>query len=408
MKAAIIAIGGELTNGHTLDTNSQWIAQQLSEWGFDVEFHCNIPDTAPAITRILHYVKEHYSIALMTGGLGPTKDDITKLVLCDFFQDTMIPNETYKHILEAYYTGKNRVLPVEFEHQYSFPSKATLLCNKMGTAPGLYFKEDGFHLFAMPGVPFEMKYIVGNEISPVLSSIFQKPLHLKHSFQVGYIGEVSIEEKVAYLLDQYPDLYFSYLPQFSSVTFSVTTLNDRFDVPTFKLIVDTIRNLLTPYIYSEIQESVAQAVIRNLKKHQLSIGCAESCSGGIIGHLLTNVEGSSDAYMGSLNTYSNSAKINILGVDQELIERYTAISEQVAVSMAQNAQRMFQSHLGISTTGYIEKNDSIEKAFVHTAITNGSETEHHKIILPYDRDTNKMYLANQLLYRVWQFIETHY
>lgn len=407
MNAAIIAIGGELVNGHTLDTNSQWIATHLENLGFNVQLHINIADREEDIVNAVRYAMRHCRVLVLSGGLGPTQDDVTKLALCRVWGCTMEPREAYRLHLEQLYIKRNKPVPENLGIQYTFPAIARLISNELGTAPGLYIGQDDHHLIALPGVPFEMKHIWVREVEPLLQEHFPAQKLLRHHFEVALVGEVYIEERLTALRMQYPDLYFSYLPFYGSVDFSITATRPGFDAVVFNGVVRDIRRLLEPYIYSESSESIAAAVIRLLQKHTLSIGCAESCSGGFIGHQLTNVPGASEVYLGSLNTYSISAKINILGVPADLISVHTATSREVAEVMAQRAHIVFGSDIGISTTGYIETSEEQPVAFVHTAITNGRELEHHLITLPYDRDANKQYLANRLLFYTYAFIRKY-
>lgn len=404
MNAAIIAIGGELLNGHVLDTNSQWMATRLEALGIRVVLHMNIADGKEDIIAAVQYAMKRCTLLVLTGGLGPTLDDVTKLAVSSIFGCAMEPRESYRLYLEQLYARRNKTFPAHLTIQYTFPSAAQLIPNELGTAPGLYLAQEEHRLIALPGVPFEMKHIWNREVVPLLQSLYPSAPVRNCHFYVGLVGEVYIEERLAALRAQYPEIYYSYLPSYSMVDFSITAPVSGFDEGIFNSLTARIRELLFPYVYSESTADIAAVVIRQLQHSGLTIGCAESCSGGYIGHRLTNVPGASTVYLGSLNTYSISAKIGVLGVPESLIVAHTAISREVAEVMAANACRVLGADIGISTTGYIEKSNTQPDAFVHTAITNGIVSEHHIIRLPYDREANKQYLANQLLFHTAAFI----
>lgn len=408
MNISILTLGSELTNGQILDTNTQWIAQQVQQMGFSIKLHLTVADNIPEITSALQYCQANSNIILMTGGLGATDDDKTLQALCSWSQDTLIVDEALQTHISNYYSRSNRPIPSYITQLSSVPQKAKILYNQLGLAPGLLLHHQDCFCIAMPGVPFEMKHVFTEQVQPWLQAQYpnlQAPKSLH--YQCGLIAEKQIELSIQNILDNY-QLQAAYLPNFGQVSVEVKS-EHQLSHEQWQAIDQEISTVLQLHIFSkEKDESIAQALVKLLQEKNLSISTAESCTGGLITHLLSNVVGASNVLKGGMNTYSTSSKIQTLGVPASIVDAHTVYSKEVAESMAINTRLQFDATIGISTTGMLDQTPEGVQAYAYVSISNGNLTISEFISLPYSRTANKELLAQKLLFHTCNFIDKNY
>lgn len=357
MKAVIVTIGDELLIGQVIDTNSVFIGQELEAIGCTVVEKVAISDTIEAITNTINRYQNQVDLVILTGGLGPTKDDVTKKTLAQYFNDELVFNdEVYLHVkklIEGYY---NRPI-TEMNRQQAFvPSKCTVLFNEVGTAPGMLMVKEQTTFVSLPGVPYEMKYLVIEKLLPYIKEQFKLEAIVHKTVLTVGIGESLLAEKIEQWEDslQLLNIHLAYLPQFGLVRLRLSKTGSSVDEIEAEIIQKiTELQLLIPEFFIGITnaDSLFNEVVLLLKQSRLTIATAESCTGGSIAQKLTSVEGASGYFKGSAVTYATESKVNILGVQQQTIDAFSVVSEEVAREMALGVKRIYQADLAISTTG---------------------------------------------------------
>lgn len=354
MKAEIITIGDEILIGQIVDTNSAWIAQQLNRIGIELVQITSIADQADAIKQALSSAASRADIILCTGGLGPTKDDITKQTLAAYFQTSLVRNEDVLKHVESIFRKFNRPMLEVNNKQADVLANAQILHNETGTAPGMWIEEKGKIYVVMPGVPTEMKYLLQNEVLPKLQGLPNQYAISHRSILTAGIGESFLAEKLHSFEEDLPlHIRLAYLPKFGQVRLRLTgsnlaaqTLEQEMDVYR-----DRLMQLVNPYFVGEGDRSLEQEILNVLAKRQLTLSTAESCTGGYLSHLITSLSGSSAVFKGGVVSYSNELKENVLGVREESLIAHGAVSEQVALEMALGAQKNFKTDYSMAVTG---------------------------------------------------------
>jgi nicotinamide-nucleotide amidase len=356
MKAEIITIGDEILIGQIVDTNSQWIGTELNKIGVSVYQISSIQDDKQHILNALKEAQERVDIVILTGGLGPTKDDITKKTIAEFFHDDEIVE--YPEVLE-HIKGLFRKINHPFKEvqrfQAQLPSKATLLMNNFGTAPGMWFYENNTVFVSLPGVPYEMKGLITNQVLPRIQQQFKLPFIIHKTIMTYGQGESTIAERIEDFENNLPTyIKLAYLPSFGKVRLRLSAKGEN------KEILEKELNEKVAAIYQLIPEiitgldddrSLEKRVGELLKKNNKTIGTAESITGGKISATMVSIEGSSAYYKGSFVTYSAETKINLLGVLPETIQKYSVVSKEVALEMAKGAKERLQTNYAIAVTG---------------------------------------------------------
>lgn len=355
LQVEIITIGDELLIGQVLDTNSAWMAQELNKSGFDVRYKTTVGDVEEDILDAFGRAFSRASVILVTGGIGPTKDDITKKALLQFFKTTLIfDNATLETIKEVVH-GNHKILNGLTRNQAYVPAGSTVIQNKAGTAPVTWFEKEGKILVSMPGVPYEMKWAMTNEILPRLQMFFRKRGFIRH--QTFWVKDYS-ESMLAIHLETFENelpasVKLAYLPASGLIRLRLTgkdsgetRLNETMDLQTGKL-----KALLSGSILSEEDDNPENILDRILKEKGLTLSLAESCTGGKLASLFTAIPGCSRYFKGGVVSYSNDAKKNILGVCFEDIKKYGAVSQTVVEQMVLGARRIFNSDCAIATSG---------------------------------------------------------
>ncbi len=353
MLAEIITIGDELLIGQIVDTNSAWIGQQMNQVGFKVHQITSVSDSREHILSALAEASQRVQMVLITGGLGPTKDDITKKTLAEYFGTGFVfSQEAYEDVEYLFKIRGREVTPLN-RLQAEVPSNCTVLRNRVGTAPGMWFEENGVVYASMPGVPHEMKYLMENEVLPRLKSKFKTPFILHRTLLTQGIGESFLAEKIADFEDQLPPhIRLAYLPAAGSVRLRLSGWGEEaFIRSEMNRLVADLQERVKEYLYGFDEETIAGVLGDLLRKNGLTISTAESCTGGNIAHLLTSIPGSSSWYMGSTITYSYESKTELLGVPKEVIEKHGAVSEEVVTSMVNNAKKLLGTSCAVATSG---------------------------------------------------------
>ena len=381
MKAEIITIGDEILIGQIIDTNSAYISKELNKIGVSVHQITSIQDEREHILQTLKEASQRADIVIITGGLGPTKDDITKKCLCEFFDDELVRNKkVLKHI--EYLFDKYIDTPISDlnRDQALLPSKAVALHNEFGTAAGMWFEEDGKVFVSMPGVPYEMRGLMEREILPRLIKNYSRPIILHKTVITLGLGESAIAEKIESWEDNLPrGIKLAYLPNLGRVRLRLTArgnneeaLQNLIDAEILKL-----HQIIGDIIYGYEDDDPVEVVIsKMLVEKNWTLSTAESCTGGRLASKFTKAPGSSASFKGSVVGYSTIAKSEILNVPVELIEKHSVVSAEVAKAMALGAQQRFHTDFAISTTGNAgpTKGDSdaeLGTVFIGIATPNG-------------------------------------
>ncbi|WP_372647930.1 competence/damage-inducible protein A [Draconibacterium sp.] len=354
MKAEIITIGDEILIGQIVDTNSAWMGEQFNLNGIEIYQITSVHDDHYHIMRAIKNAEEHADLVVITGGLGPTKDDITKHTLCEYFNTKLVFHEpTLKTIYERF---KFRGIDMNKMNrdQAMLPESCTILPNKMGTAPGMWFEKNDTIFVSMPGVPFEMQYLVEFELLPRLRETGRTKAIFHKTVLTQGVPESMLAERIADWEDALPThIKLAYLPNPMAVRLRLSAIG--YNVESLKSDVESeiekLKNIIPEAIYGYDLETMAEVIGRELVQQNKKLAVAESCTGGYISHLITSVAGSSEYYNGSITSYSNEMKEQLLGVSRENLEKYGAVSEQVAREMVEGVKRVMKADYAVATTG---------------------------------------------------------
>jgi len=356
MKAAVVTVGDEILIGQIVDTNSGFIAKALDKIGVGVYEMLSISDDRKHILNTLAALQNKVDVVIITGGLGPTKDDITKKTLCEYFGDELIVNEpVLVHVIELIEKVMKRPASQMNKDQALVPSKATVLHNAVGTAPGMWMKKEDTVFISLPGVPYEMKYIIENEVVPKLVGEYERPYILHKTILTYGQGESLVAERIEEWENNLPDfIKLAYLPAPGKVRLRLSArgtneqlLRDRIEAETAEL-KEIIGDIIVGYDEGETIEVVLGKL---LAQKGFTIATAESCTGGRIAATLTSVAGASRYFKGSLVTYATQAKVSVLRLPQLLIDTQSVVSAPVAEAMALQAKEIYGTDYAISTTG---------------------------------------------------------
>jgi nicotinamide-nucleotide amidase len=356
MKAAIVTIGDEILIGQIVDTNSAYIAKALDKIGIATHEMLSISDDKTHILETFQQLQNSVQVVIVTGGLGPTKDDITKKTFCDFFDDSLVENEAVLAHVKAMIEGiyKRPITQINKE-QALVPSTAKVLFNQVGTAPGMWMEKQGTVFISLPGVPYEMKYLMDNEVVPSLVAKFERPYIVHQTIMTYGRGESLIAEQIETWEDNLPDfIKLAYLPSPGKVRLRLTARGNNKEVLLAEIEhqVQQLDRLIHDIIVGYNEDEAIEVVVgRLLTEKGLTIASAESCTGGKIAATLSAVPGASNYFKGSVVSYATATKIKVLGIAKEVIDTYGVVSAEVATAMALALQKMMQSDYAIATTG---------------------------------------------------------
>jgi nicotinamide-nucleotide amidase len=354
MRAEIITIGDEILIGQIVDTNSAWMAQKLNLAGIKVKQISSVSDDRQHILEALNESKSRADLILITGGLGPTKDDITKKTLAEYFntgyrldQDAL---ENVKRIFQKY---KAPLLEINIKQAEVLDNCVTLL-NLNGTAPGMWIEHENKIFVSMPGVPFEMMYMMEEQVIPKIKQAFNLPVIIHHTILTAGIGESILAEKIESIEDSLPEhIKLAYLPKLGTVRvrLSGNGHNEELLRKEISVYAKRIVDKVADFVMAENDTPIEKVILDFMESGNLSLSVAESCTGGYISHQFTQHPGSSKVFLGGAVTYSNSLKVSILGVSEETLNNFGAVSEETVKEMSEGAKSAFHSDYSIAVSG---------------------------------------------------------
>jgi len=410
MKVHILTIGDEILIGQIIDTNSAWMGQQLNLQGAEVVEITTLSDSRESILAGLKSAEKNADVILLTGGLGPTKDDITKKVIAEHFGTGMVfHDETWERISRMF-AKWGRSTTDAHRNQCFMPQNAEILTNKMGTAPGMWFAENGKVYASMPGVPYEMKYLMENEILPKLKATFPaEPISHRTILTIGE-GESRIAKRIEKFEESLPEnIKMAYLPGLGAVRIRLTgrggnaeDLETLLDAKKAELVA-----LLPELVFGYEKQTLEQRIGEMLKERGLTFATAESCTGGHIAHKITTVAGSSAYFLGGIVSYSNEMKMRQLGVQKETLVTHGAVSEPVVQEMARGVLAGIGSDISLSISGIMGPGGGSEEKPVGTvwmAVADKNRVVTEKLTIGKNRITNIQYASVKGLDLVRRFL----
>lgn len=415
-KASIITIGDELLIGQTIDTNSAYIAQELNKIGIQVHYRIAVGDVWEDIWNVLDAESLKSDLIILTGGLGPTADDITKPLLCQYFNGKMITNkEAEENVINIFKNYLKRPLTERNLKQAEVPNNCTVLLNKQGTAPGMWFKKKivskkhPTYFVSLPGVPFEMKGLVTQVLIPKIKSEFETASIVHKTLLTAGIGESFLADKIKDFEESLPpNIKLAYLPSYGMVKLRLSCYdaisNSKNEVENYfeKLKLEVAEHLIV-----DEDISIQEVIGRLLKQKGKTLSTAESCSGGYISHLITKIPGSSEYFLGSIVSYDNSIKETVLGVNVDTLDNYGAVSEETVWQMAKGVRTIMHSDYSVAVSGIMGPTGGTEDKPVGTvwiAVANNKKVKTHKMHFRFSRTRNIEITATYALYFLYQFI----
>lgn len=356
MKATIVTIGDEILIGQIVDTNSGFIAKSLDKIGVEIHEMISISDNKNHILETFSKLQNQVDLVVITGGLGPTKDDITKHTFCEYFDDKLVRNEAVeKHVIELIERAMNRPASQMNKDQALVPSKCIVLHNQVGTAPGMWMKKENTVYISLPGVPYEMKYIVENEIIPKIVKEYERPYIIHKTIMTYGQGESLVAERIENWENNLPEfIKLAYLPSPGKVRLRLSArgIDKEFLEQKISENVLSLSKIIGDIIVGfDGDETIEVMLGRLLSDNDKTLATAESCTGGKIAQVITSVSGASKYYKGSVVTYATETKISVLGISEQLIKEHSVVSLEVAKAMAIAVKKLMKSDYAIATTG---------------------------------------------------------
>lgn len=412
MKAAVVTVGDEILIGQIVDTNSSFIAKSLDKVGIGVHEMLSVSDNREHILDTLSALQNRVDVVIITGGLGPTKDDITKKTLCEYFGDELVRNEQVEaHVIELIEKAMKRPASQMNKDQALVPSTATVLFNKVGTAPGMWLEKENTVFVSLPGVPYEMKYVMEYEVLPRLISKFKRPFIIHKTILTYGQGESLIAERIENWEDNLPEfIKLAYLPSPGKVRLRLSArgIDEDFLKKSVEQETEKLKHIISDIIVGLDEDETIEVILGKLLcKKGKTIAAAESCTGGKIAEMITSVPGSSAYFKGSAVTYATDAKVNILKIDQQVIDIYSVVSAKVAELMAMQAKKLFGSDYAVATTGNAGplKGDSpveVGTVYIGFATPKGVYSEKFEFGQPREKVIDRA--ANKALEKIYQEI----
>jgi nicotinamide-nucleotide amidase len=354
MLAEIITIGDEILIGQIVDTNSAWMAARLNDIGVRVKQISSVADERQHILSALHEASHRADIILLTGGLGPTKDDITKKTIAEYFGVKLVENQEVLNNVISIFTRFNRPLLEVNRLQAQVPENCEVLLNRNGTAPGMWFNVDGKIYISMPGVPHEMRYMMEDEVLPRLKSSLKLPFIIHKTILTVGEGESFLAERIADIEDSLPSfIKLAYLPKLGQVRLRLSGYGEHEAMLKEKVneyaakIIERVANV----VVAEEDIPIEKAILNFMTEKGLTLSLAESCTGGYIAHLFTLHPGSSQVFLGGVVSYSNGLKESVLGVKDETLLQFGAVSRETVIEMVEGALLNFKSDYAVAVTG---------------------------------------------------------
>ena len=410
IQASIITIGDELLIGQVIDTNSAWMARQLNKAGIRVGRRVAVGDVWEEIWEALDEEQKHATIILITGGLGPTADDITKPLLCKYFGGSITVNEEARQNVLNIFTKLNRPIIERNLLQAEVPDNCTVIQNKRGTAPGMWFNKEGKVFVSMPGVPHEMMGMMQDEVIPQLQTQFQFPAIIHRTLLTAGVGESFLAELIKEFESRLPaHIKLAYLPNYGMVRLRLSgTGDDKTAIENeVGMLFKELQLIVKDFMVTNEDEPLEKVVGKLLVVKGKTMCTAESCTGGFIAHLLTSIPGSSKFYDGSVISYSYKAKEDLLQVDHTVLESKGAVSEEIVTQMAKGALKNIGSDYVIAVSGIMGPDGGLPDKPVGTvwvAIGNKEKIVAQKLSFRFDRTRNIQLTAVNALNLLRKFI----
>jgi nicotinamide-nucleotide amidase len=406
MNCIIYTIGDELLMGQTIDTNSAFIAQKLNPIGIKIMERRSIADDRKAILDAIDFGVQNHDVIIFTGGLGPTKDDITKKTIADYFNVSLKRHEkTFEHV-KAFFEKRNRPFLEVNQYQADVPENCEVLFNKVGTAPGMWIAHQGAILISLPGVPFEMEYLMEYEVIPRLKKRSKTPALIYSYIQTAGIGESFLAKRIESIEDALPStIKLSYLPNPYRVNLRLSTTQEyENEMLSFK---NQMIQELGDAVYGESTNTIFEHFFNFLDNRKWLVSFAESCTGGFLVNEMTNISGASRILSESYVVYSEASKMDKLGVAKEIIDAHTVYSAECAEAMAIACLEKSKSHIAIASTGILETTKD-QKPFAFIAIAIQGKVVSRKVDLFYGRNKNKETVAVVAIFEALKWLKKDY
>jgi nicotinamide-nucleotide amidase len=415
MRAEIITIGDELLYGQMEDSNSPFVAEKLTGLGLNVIFKTSVGDDITRIAEALETARTRVDVIIATGGLGPTSDDLTKKAIVKTFKRNLVFHPEILKNIEESFQKRGIPMPGVNQNQALIPQGSKALSNQWGVAPGIFIEDEKILFFALPGVPVEMKWMLENEILPILKSKMAaenagaENFILHRKLRTTGISESALFEKIEKLIDPAEELKIAFLPTYFGVDVRLTMESDDPAKAQAKIDIyeDKISEILGSFIYGTEEQTLEEVLGKLLTERKKSIAVAESCTGGLIGARITNVSGSSQYFERGVITYSNRAKNELLKIPAEVIEKHGAVSDVVAVLMAEGVRKMAGTDFGLSATGIAGPTGGTPQkpvGLVYIGFAHENDSFAERFIFGQDRRTNRQRAAQAALNIVRLFL----
>jgi nicotinamide-nucleotide amidase len=408
MKISILSIGDEICIGQVVNTNAAWIAEEFTKQGASIIFHSIIPDNFSFIKSEIYRLWDFSDVIISTGGLGPTHDDITKKALTELFNDKLEFNTKAYAQLEEFFKKRNKKITKRNKEQAMLPSKCEAIINPVGTASGMKFKRKGKLLYALPGVPSEMRAIINESIMNELLPKIKNDINRYYkTFHTAGIAEAPLADLLDVENTFEKNVSIAFLPNLRGVRlrFGIEATKDEDVAKIFANVKQKLHIKIDDYLVGEDDIDITKAVHNLITEKKKTVAVAESCTAGLLGAEFTKLPGSSAFFKGGYQVYSNESKIEVLGVSGKTIEKHGAVSEKTAIEMAEKAKKKFNSDFGISVTGIAGPEGGTDEKPVGTvwiAIADKKETVARKYNFGSTRDKNRELSVSYALYMLYK------
>ncbi len=399
--ATIITIGDELLIGQTIDTNSAWIATKLNEIGIHVKRRIAVGDVKEDIESALTEESQRCQLIIITGGLGPTADDITKPLLCEYFDGKLVENQEVLAHVKSIFEKRNRPMLESNLKQAFVPNTCTVLFNEAGTAPGMWFEKNEVVFISLPGVPFEMEHIMTLHALPKLKAHFVTP-HIYHRTLItAGEGESFIANRLVDFENQLPHtIKLAYLPKLGGVKLRLTShLCTAAEIDQW---FQQLQSILADIVIAAEDIELEEVVFSLLQSRKATLSIAESCTGGLLSAAITSIKGASNIFTAGIVPYATNMKVNLLDIPAELIEQYGVISAETAEAMAKNCLHKTQSTYALSVSGHLEKQK--DETYVWIGLADQHRCIAHKVPVFYGRKKNAVFVVNTALNLLRKFM----
>ena len=413
MDAGILTIGDEILIGQTIDTNSAFIAKSLNAIGIKVRKILSVADEKDEIVQGLSSLEKSTDIILITGGLGPTKDDITKHAFVQYFDDELVFQKEHFERVKKVFEARGFQVKKAHKEQFHLPSKAELFKNNVGSAPGMLFRKNDKVFFSMPGVPHEMKHLLTDRLIPTISKQSEEEIFHRTLMTVG-IGETALAEKIDLFVAQLPEgASVAYLPSLGSVKvrFSISGKHISEEKKQLNMLFDQMKEEVKSYVYGENDVTLSRHIGELLSRNNLKLSVAESCTGGLLGNTIVKTPGSSAYFEGGVLAYSYEQKVDVLKVKNSTLEQFGAVSEETVIEMQKGVLNVVDSDVSISVSGIAGPGGGTDDKPVGTiwlACGNSDKYFTKRILAGKNREKNMEYGVVQALNLLRQFINEVY